>query len=192
LLTCWRATCWSLTHRSDFITYVFFIIPKFSFTCYRMARLSFFKIVMWFFQSRLDLRLVYVLSLNCYFLFWASIKIFMRNLIWILHFWNDEFLGGRNWERKQGEIWTWQKNWTYQGDYGFISLCPLLYLFPPILLIMLLCSGWPCSLLISCVPSQLWVYPPHYLWGWWPHWCLGYYAGTCFLAHIVHFQLHIN
>jgi hypothetical protein len=75
----------------------------------------------------------------------------------------------------------------------------LLSYFPPLcstccrlsLLSMLLCAGWPRALLISCVSSQLWVYPSHYLRGWWPHWRLGYYAGTSY-SHIAPFPCKLT
>lgn len=30
-------------------------------------------------------------------------------------------------------------------------------------------SGWSCSLLICCLPTQLWFHSTHTLWGRWPH-----------------------
>lgn len=35
-----------------------------------------------------------------------------RYVIWL------QYAGCWNWERKQGQVWTWQKNWTYKGDNG--------------------------------------------------------------------------
>lgn len=38
--------------------------------------------------------------------------------------------------------------------------------------------GWSCSLLVSCLPTQLWFYPTNHMWGQWSHGCPGTDAGT--------------
>lgn len=88
-------------------------------------------------------------------------------------------IGGWNWERKQGEVWTWQENWTDQGTHcpraGFHVFATKW--FWNWLLIDSYNVGWSCALLISCVPSQLWLHPPYSLWRQWSHGCPCYYAG---------------
>lgn len=41
-------------------------------------------------------------------------------------------------------------HWSH-SNYGFLKVH--------------ICAGWSCSLLVCCVPSQLWLHPSHSLWG---------------------------
>lgn len=53
-------------------------------------------------------------------------------------------------------------------------------------------TGWSCSLLISCVPPQLWFHPSYSLRGQWPHGCLGYYAGMHISLQISKFHSFLS
>lgn len=53
------------------------------------------------------------------------------------------------------------------------------------------CAGWPCAVLISCVPAQLWLHSSYSLWGQWSHGCLNYHAGMHIPVAIVKISLFL-